>query len=280
MSEFPMTWEEAVKWLREQPDQGDLVRDCFFDDPVRTAAERYHASGEWRAVREFLGPARSAALDIGSGRGISAFALAKDGWQTTALEPDPSDLVGAGAIRALVADSGLPIDIVSERGESLPFADSSFDLVHCRQVLHHASDLPQLCREVGRVLKPGGVFIATREHVISTYDDLPAFLDRHPLHRLYGGEHAYLLKEYLEAIAGGGLAVTHCFNPFASEINRYPATMESIKKALTQRLLGRFARLVPARLVPDAFIVFAGSRINTPGRPFTFVARKPEKSGG
>ena len=47
------------------------------------------------------------ALDLGAGRGISSYALAREGWQVTALEPDPSMLIGAGAIRSLVAKKAM-----------------------------------------------------------------------------------------------------------------------------------------------------------------------------
>ena len=54
--------------------------------------------------------------------------------------------------------------------------------------------------EMHRVLKPGGIFIAAREHVISKEADLEKFLEQHPLHHLYGGEHAFLLERYIEAL--------------------------------------------------------------------------------
>ena len=166
-TESRMSWEGAVAELKRQPDAEELVKACFYDDPLIEAAQRYWQSTEWQSVRSYLPSRPGTALDVGSGRGISAYALARDGWQVTALEPDSSHSVGAGAIRTLAQDSGLAIDVTQTWGEELPFASASFDLVHCRQVLHHARDLGQLCRQIGRVLKPGGVFVATREHVIS-----------------------------------------------------------------------------------------------------------------
>ena len=80
-----LSWEEAVLWLKAQPDQDDLIKACFYDDPLQSAAERYYLSTEWLAVREEL-PQIGRVLDIGSGRGISAYAFAKDGWQVDALE--------------------------------------------------------------------------------------------------------------------------------------------------------------------------------------------------
>lgn len=263
-----MSWEEAVLWLKKQPDQMELVRACFYDDPLLAAAERYATSDEWRAVQSLLPLPPGRALDVGAGRGISSFALARDGWDTVALEPDNSAEVGAGAIRNLVAESGLNIEVVEDRGERLPFMDNSFDLVHCRQALHHAHDLPRLCREIGRVLKPGGTFIATREHVISRREDIDVFLEGHPLHKLYGGENAYLLHDYLSAIRGGGVEFTAVLNPFQSDINLYPETIAGLKRRIASKLF------VPNGLIPNVALGWLGAMNKSPGRLYTFVGRK------
>jgi SAM-dependent methyltransferase len=263
-------WERAVADLRADPACEELVRACFFDDPLESAARRYAGSSEWAAVRALL-PAPGAALDVGAGRGIAAFALARDGWQVTALEPDPSDLVGAGAIRALSARTDAGIRVIQSPGESIPAPDAAFDLVHARQVLHHAADLDVLCLEVARVLRPGGRFVATREHVISREADLDAFLDSHPLHRHYGGECAYTLDTYLGAIRMAGLRVRKVLNPWASEVNLYPESRASLKR----RLCGRVHWPLPG-LVPDAILPVLGAWLRVPGRLYTFVAEKPD----
>ena len=193
------SWEEAVLWLLDQPDRNDLVEACYYDRPPLEAARRFWRSEEWVKLRQYIPPGKGRALDVGAGMGVASFALASDGWRTTALEPDGSELVGAGAIRTLSQESGLDIDVVEEWGEQLPFSDGSFELVHARQVLHHARDLPLFCKELFRVLSPGGRLVATREHVISSQTQLPSFLDGHPLHKLYGGENAFTLRQYLFA---------------------------------------------------------------------------------
>ncbi len=268
MKDRSLSWEEAVTWLKQQPDQASLVRACFYDDPLLSAAERYASSEEWRAVRTFLPTETGRALDVGSGIGISAYALAKDGWMTVALEPNASSVVGAGAIRRLAAEAQLPIEVVEEWGEKLPFGDCTFDLVHCRQVLHHAHDLNQLCREIARVLKPGGIFMATREHVVSRQEDLDAFLAAHPLHNLYGGEHAFLLQEYLLAIRGSGITVTHVLNPYQSNINLYPDTLDNLRSRIASKLH------LPASVIPDVALGWIGALSKAPGRLYTFVGRK------
>src|SRR4051812_25503954 len=106
------TWEQAVLWLRSQPDQEERVRACFYDAPLLHAAQRYYESAEWLAVPSVIGPARGGALDLGSGRGIAAFAWAMEGWDTIAVEPAPSPIGGAGAIHSLAEAAQLAISVV------------------------------------------------------------------------------------------------------------------------------------------------------------------------
>jgi len=265
-----MSWEAAVQLLKHDPDSSELVESCYYDDPLLAAADRYWQSSEWRAARLFLPASRGSALDIGAGRGISSYAMARDGWQVTALEPDASAIVGAGAIRSLAAEADLPIEVIQTWGEKLPFADATFDVVHCRQALHHARHLGQLCHEIGRVLKPGGMLIALREHVISRQEDLPVFLADHPLHRFYGGERAYLLREYTDAIESAGIEITRVLNPMQSNINLFPTTLEETKARWARRL-----GLPSAKWVPDALLFVRGAISNVPGRLYSFIGRRP-----
>ena len=287
-AEGQWTWEQAVAWLRDQPDQQALVRDCYYDDPLIDAARRFAAGEEFRAVSAWLPPAAGRALDLGAGRGIGSFALARSGWRVTAVEPDPSDLVGAGAIRRLVDAGRVAIEVVENHGETLPFEDGAFDLVYARQALHHASDLATFVKEAARVLRPGGRLIATREHVISRDTDLDAFLDAHPLHRFYGGEHAYRLDEYVDAIRAAGLTVAKVVGPFDSVVNYFPETSGQVRarcRRLLARLTGNALAGVLAndrRALGRAVLARVAARLSaecdTPGRLFSFVADKGGKS--
>jgi SAM-dependent methyltransferase len=261
------------------------VRACYYDDPLLQAAQRFAASEEWDATRSLLPKQPGDALDLGAGRGISSYALARDGWQVTALEPDSSPVVGSGAIRSLAREAGLAISVVEEYGETLPFEANTFDLVYGRQVLHHAHDLLLLCCEVARALKPGGRFIALREHVISRQEDLPAFLDNHPLHRYYGGENAYLLDEYTAAITHSGLRIQKTFGPFDNVINYFPMTCQQWQEMCFRLLSGKIgqpaARFLLSQyqpLRPWLLSLIArrlSQRSSTPGRLYSFIAEKP-----
>ena len=272
------TWEDAVAWLISQPEQQAIVKACYYDTPLKSAADRYWLSSEWQAISEFLPAASGMALDIGAGNGIASYALAKDGWQVAALEPDPSNLVGVGAIRQLASESNLPIEVVQEFGEQLPFPDAHFNVVFARQVLHHARDLPQLCREICRVLKPGGVFIAARDHVISSKADLPKFLDTHPLHKLYGGEHAYLRSEYLAAIESSNLKVKQVLDAFDSPINYSPHTPATLKQELSNRLnlpiVGIFTSILLSNPIFPSTLKLLSKLDRRPGRAISFICYK------
>ncbi|KAG7349494.1 methyltransferase domain containing protein [Nitzschia inconspicua] len=112
------------------------------------------------------------ALDLGSGVGHLYNAISAD----DAFE----GVGGIGGIRKMVqldssyemlhADDDIPLeDGAKERCESyklhsdeedkLPFPDGTFDLVLSSQSLHWINDLPNLFKEVFRVLKPDGCFM-------------------------------------------------------------------------------------------------------------------------
>mgnify|MGYP000300689010 CR=1 FL=1 len=60
-----------------------------------------------------------------------------------------------------VARSKLPdqVKLLLGDSESLPFPDSSFDVVYCNDSFHHYPAPQNVLKEVHRVLKPGGTFL-------------------------------------------------------------------------------------------------------------------------
>ena len=279
---FFSSWEHAVQWLRDRADQRELVLAAYYDDPVLDAVDRYWRSEEWASIRTLLPKSGGHALDVGAGRGIASYALAREGFEVVALEPDPSALVGAAAIRGLAHSSQLPITVTQEFSEKLPFDSEKFDVVFARAVLHHTSDLTSACREIARVLRSGGIFIAVREHVISRPDHLQAFLDLHPLNHLYGGENAFLLQDYTSAIQSAGLVLEQVLAPLESPTNYAPRSEAELRSELSRRLGARFfrsQRLIDGLLRLDSvwrpLRTLLGHFDHRPGRLYSFVALKP-----
>ena len=190
--------------------------------------------------------------------------------------------MGAGAIRSLAEESALPITVVQEFSEHLPFDDGQFDIAFARAVFHHTRNLHSACREFFRVLKPGGRLIAVREHVISRKKDLPVFLSRHPLHHLYGGENAFLLSTYTDALLQAGFAIEVVLSPLSSVINYAPYTEQTLKDVIADRLgggsgdAGRVAPCAqPARLVVLSLARHFSWVDRRPGRLYSFVCTRP-----
>ncbi|RWP97518.1 class I SAM-dependent methyltransferase [Mesorhizobium sp.] len=96
-------------------DERARPRAAYFDDPV-VAAQRYLESAEFDAVRSMIPRKVGRALDLGAGNGILSYALTREGWSVTAVEPDPSALVGAAAIRTLADKTGTRIDVIEAFG--------------------------------------------------------------------------------------------------------------------------------------------------------------------
>ena len=280
MKDSSHTWEQAVVSLLENGEHEELVRACYYDQPLIGAADRFWKSPEWAATRGLLGEVTGSALDLGAGRGIASYALARDGWRVTALEPDPSSVVGADAIRGLAKLAHLDVRVVQERGESLPFPAASFDLAYARAVLHHARDLVGFAKEVSRVLRPGGRLVAVREHVVSSLRQLPSFLEGHPLHHLYGGENAFVLGAYMGALRSAGLQVETVIGPFASPINYAPRSREDLRdfvESAVRRVTGVVVAHAALRqdFVFDLILAVLNVVDRRPGRLNSFVARKP-----
>jgi len=278
-SAFKYSWEEAIAILRADPAHQDLIFHSYLSADLADNARRFSASAEFAETLRLLAmkaPGARTVLDIPGGNGIAAYAFAKAGFEVTTVEPDPSPSVGRGAIAATLASSGLNADIVDAFGENLPFAGGSFDVVYVRQGLHHAADLPKMVREYARVLRPGGILFAGREHVVENYrESLEAFLATQVDHQLYGGEHAFTLPDYRAALDGAGLNRVLELGPFDSCINLYPVSVQELRQSLLASRKGRHL----ARLLPTAWVTKIGlwwlRRRKEPGRLYTFVAAKP-----
>lgn len=255
-----------------------LIFACYYDYDVLQACRRFHASEEWEAVSNILANTPilgNLALDLGAGNGIGSYALAQIGYQVTAVEPDASNLIGYGALLSMVKETALPIEHFDGVGEDLPFEDESFSLVYARQVLHHAKNLQKMMAEIARVLKPGGLFIACREHVIDNKSSLLSFLENHPVHQYAGNEGAFKLAEYIDAIKSK-MTVKIILGPFDSVINHYPITNTQLKNKMKQYLrqqygkLGAFLANIP--VVEKRYRHHMSMIDRTPGRMYTFVA--------
>lgn len=274
-----MTAEEAIRYMRSREEYATLIHASYTDADTEQAASRFAESAEFQEVRELLRERLrdGCVLDLGAGNGIASVAFARAGARIVyALEPDPSVELGRGAVERIRQQ--LPIQVIDSPGEKIPLDDGTVDVVYARQVLHHIRDLPAALRECARVLKKGGCFLACREHVVDDSTQLAAFLAAHPTHQLTGGENAYSLAEYQDAIRGAGMRIERLIGPWDSIINAYPrvtstAELQDLPSEILGRRFGKLGHLA-ARFRPVRAL--AWSRLNRPfpGRLYTFFARK------
>jgi SAM-dependent methyltransferase len=124
------------------------------------ASSPIHAEGDsLRVLVDFAQPRDGdIAVDIGTGAGFTAAALAAFGARVVAVDPTIPMLERT---RELFTRRGLRAALVAAQGEALPFADGSFDIVACRLACHHFPDLPSALREFRRIVRESGRVVIT-----------------------------------------------------------------------------------------------------------------------
>jgi SAM-dependent methyltransferase len=136
-------------------DLGELLGDRIPGDHSRPALADAYA---WR-----LRAARVLDLGCGAGDSVDLF---------RSVDPQVS-WVGADIEHSaeVAGRTRTDAEFVSFDGRRLPFDDSSFELVYCKQVLEHVEHPRELMAEITRVLRPGG-------HLAGSTSQLEAFHSR------------------------------------------------------------------------------------------------------
>jgi ubiquinone/menaquinone biosynthesis C-methylase UbiE len=125
--------------------------------------EQYHKLGYDRlAAADFVskagGPLSGPALDIGTGKGLMAMALARQDLDVISVDTDAEEQALAAL---LAAEAGLDDRIRFFHGDAsgLVFLDNHFGCAVLMDVLHHLENPVPVLEETVRVLKPSGVLI-------------------------------------------------------------------------------------------------------------------------
>ena len=93
-------------------------------------------------------------LDVATGTGMVAVALAQRGAEVIGLDQSEAMLGAARARRP--AELAHRITFVTGEAERLPFADDEFDALTFTYLLRYVDDPAATMRELARVVKPGG----------------------------------------------------------------------------------------------------------------------------
>lgn len=100
--------------------------------------------------------------------------------QTEIVVSDISDGMLRDARRTIGADDSRFRFRVFDAGR-IPYDEDSFDLVIANHVLFYCEDIPKVCKEAKRVLKPGGRFVCStygNDHMREVSELVQKFDDR------------------------------------------------------------------------------------------------------
>lgn len=102
----------------------------------------------------WFGPAAVGAtvLDVGCGTGAVMEHMKSLGYEAFGVDMSPEALQYCQAKK---------LTVTLGTAESIAYPDASFDVVLALDVLEHVSDHQAAVKEIARILKPGGIFVAT-----------------------------------------------------------------------------------------------------------------------
>jgi demethylmenaquinone methyltransferase / 2-methoxy-6-polyprenyl-1,4-benzoquinol methylase len=100
-------------------------------------------------------------LDVGTGTGLVAVELLRNGFDVTGVDQSPQMLAEA---RRRFGDG---VELVQASAESLPFPDDAFDHLTFTYLLRYVRDPGATLGELARVVRPGGV-VASLEFGVPT----------------------------------------------------------------------------------------------------------------
>lgn len=182
-------------------------------------------------------------LDVGCGTGRHSEYLVQIGHDVTG-----TDAVQAMLDQAQAKPSLSSVAFTCANVDRLPFADATFDNVVCGLTLLHVEDLRPAVQEIGRVLKPGGRFVASIPHPF-IYNVLgwraPVFAEDGS--GMVVPEYGHPHSAYIEAFGQAGLTVRQCFEPALDAVQARwnPAGQPTPEDdALEQALIGQPAVLI------------------------------------
>ena len=120
-------------------------------------------------LKTFVDLEDSKILDIGCGTGGIAIAFALGDARVVASDPDKSAL---RICYARASEEKVEVDWLVSKGECSPFADSSFDVIICNDVIEHVDSPKALAKELYRLLKNKGILHLTTPNKYSPYNIL------------------------------------------------------------------------------------------------------------
>ena len=232
-------------------------RDVFW------AARAYEDMCDRIALRALLPLSGGRIIEVGAGFGRLAGEYA--GYDSVVLL-DSSEVHVAAAAETVGGDSRY--DVRLGDATALPFPDYHFDAAVCVRVLHHFDDAVPVIRELGRVVRPGGVVVleyANKRNLKSIARHLMGRQDWSPFetgsvtYKPFHHDHAPV--DIRRALRGAGF------------------TVERVRSASLFRVPSLTRRLSPRRLAQLEGLLQEPLGSITPGPSVFVLARRTDRPG-
>ncbi len=144
-------------WKPDNVEPGEIEEACRY---VRDRHRIYRENGHHRAravdfVVSYVPESEKPVLDLGTGQGFAAVALALKGRRVATVDISEENLRKSFLYAASESVEGM-IDFYLEDAGSLHFEDGEFDSVLMLNMLHHLKDFRRVAAEISRVTAPGG----------------------------------------------------------------------------------------------------------------------------
>lgn len=225
-------------------------------------APRHDAYWYYRDAFFALAPPPGAGtLEVGCGEGRVSRDLVARGHRVTAVDVSPT-------LARLAAEADPTARYLLADGAALPFRDGAFDLVVAYNSLMDVDDMPAVCGEIGRVLRPGCRACVCVQHPVW---DAGEFVGPGPDAPFELGPTYFGPRPFAGTMERNGLAVT--FRGWCFSIDDYARALEAagfLIEALREPLPGEGAppdtrgRRLPIFLMLRLVKPSRGSRRNTP----------------
>jgi SAM-dependent methyltransferase len=286
-NKYDLSWEDIVYEMQNLPEFSRIISDWYLSMNLEENCERYFSSPEFGELMKIIGDetsygksgSRLKLLDLAAANGIASYSFAKSGFEVTSLESSSSRVVGLGAIEYIRDKYGLDIKTRKFDERKIPYDDGGFDVVFERQYLHHAFNMEDLLKEISRVLKPGGLFLGIREHVVDNHGAaLKKFYRTHPIHRTYGHERAYKYSYYADCIAQAGLELVYPLKPFDYEMNIFEGSYSRLKERIFGTGSGAMLKKIAGEKAAFKLGILMLKIKYRQGRMYGFVAKKNKKN--
>lgn len=158
------------------------------------------------------------ALDLGCGSGTQTICLRAQGFEVMSAD---LSFEATKVSKTTLEQSNQKALVVNADAEFLPFPDASVDACVCSLFLHHFTNLDGVAAELKRIVRPGGVVVATDANAHNPF----AFLFFNVVHRIYPlpgltqNQRALRRHEIQESFEKFGFGGFH-FDSFSTDLRR------------------------------------------------------------